>query len=160
MQNEVQKRVILTVIYYYSSEPSVLNFADGFRLFLVEAWKWRVLKHRRRLCLIRAASVSPFSVTSFVGRCVANFALSRDHCSPPQASSSFYATFVVLPPSFVSPKTACLQLAIDPELYMDVFMDSVLAFSTTLRWFRAWHNPLYIETARCVHLQLRIYEQQ
>ena len=35
--------------------------------------------------------------------------------------------------AIVFPKTASLQPAIDPELFMDVFMDSVLAFSTTLR---------------------------
>ena len=45
-------------------------------LFLVEACKRRVLKYRRRLCLLHAASMSPFSATSFVGRCVANLALS------------------------------------------------------------------------------------
>ena len=28
----------------------------------------------------------------------------QDHCSPPQASSSFHVVFVVLPSSFVSPK--------------------------------------------------------
>ena len=83
------------------------------------------------------SSMSPFSATSFVGRCVANSALSRTiaaHCKHP-------CYFVVLPPSFVSPKTASLQPAIDPELFMimDVFMDSILAFSTALRWFRARH---------------------
>ena len=56
----------------------------------------------------------------------------EDHCSPPQASSLFHAIFVVLPPSIVFPKTTSLQPAIDPELFMDVFMDSVLAFSATL----------------------------
>ena len=30
--------------------------------------------------------------------------LHQGHCSPPQASSSFHVVFVVLPPSFVSPK--------------------------------------------------------
>ena len=74
----------------------------------------------------------------------------QEHCSPPQASSSFHATFVVLLPTFVSPKTASLQPVIDPELLMDLFMDSVLAFSTALRWFRTRHNPLYVETAHFV----------
>ena len=66
-------------------------------LFQVEAWKRRVLKHRRRLYLLIAASMSPFSAMFFVGS-------QQDHCSPPQASSSFHVVFVVLPPSFVSPK--------------------------------------------------------
>ena len=102
----------------------------------MEAWKRQVLKHLRMvICLLCAASMSPFSATSFVGRCVANSALSRTiaaHCKHP-------CYFVVLPPSFVSPKTASLQPVIDPELFMimDVFMDSVLAFSTAL--FRARH---------------------
>ena len=41
--------------------------------------------------------VPPFSAVFFVGP-------QQDHCSPPQASSSFHVVFVVLPPSFVSPK--------------------------------------------------------
>ena len=68
-----------------------------FCLFQVEAWKWQVLKHRRRLYLLTAASMSPFSAMFFVGP-------QQDYCSPPQASSSFHVVFVVLPPSFVSPK--------------------------------------------------------
>ena len=48
-----------------------------FCLFQVEAWKRRVLKHRRRLYLLTADSMSPFSAMFFVGRCVANSALSR-----------------------------------------------------------------------------------
>ena len=41
--------------------------------------------------------MSPFSAMFFVGP-------QQDHCSPPQASSSFHVVFVVLLPSFVSPK--------------------------------------------------------
>ena len=63
----------------------------------MEAWKRRVLKHRRRLYLLTAASMSPFSAMLFVGP-------QQDHCSSPQASSSFHVVFVMLPPSFVSPK--------------------------------------------------------
>ena len=54
----------------------------------------------------------------------------QDHCSPLQGFISFHATFVVLLPSFVSPKTESLQPAI---AFMGVFMDSVLGFSTALR---------------------------
>ena len=63
----------------------------------MEAWKRRVLKHRRHLYLLTAASMSPFSAMFIVGP-------QQDRCSQPQASSSFHVVFVVLPPSFVSPK--------------------------------------------------------
>ena len=86
-----------------------------------------ILETPKILMCAPCSQMSPFRAMSFVVRCVANLALSRTI-----ASSSFHVTFVMLPP-FVSPKTASHQPAIDPELFMDVFMDSVSAFSTPLR---------------------------
>ena len=59
----------------YSHITLVLNSVDKectelrcqFCLFLVEAWKRRVLEHRRRLCLLSAPSMSPFGAVSLLG---------------------------------------------------------------------------------------------
>ena len=50
--------------------------------------------------------MSPFSAMFFVGtgEMRRQIGPQQDHCSPPQASSLFHVVFVVLPPSFVSPK--------------------------------------------------------
>ena len=75
----------------------------------------------------------------------------QEHCSPPQASSSFHATFVVLLPTFVSPKTASLQLAIDLELFMDVHG---LSFSFLYRTTLISHA-----TQNIVHRNCQLYHQ-
>ena len=74
----------------------------------------------------------------------------QEHCSPPQACSSFHATFVVVP-SFVSPKTASLQLAIDLELFMDVHG---LSFSFLYRTTLISHA-----TQNIVHRNCQLYHQ-
>ena len=69
----------------------------------MEAWKQRVLKHRRRVCLLSAASMSPFSAVSLSG----DVSPTRPSGGPlqPMVSIQFVSCyFVVLPPSFVSPK--------------------------------------------------------
>ena len=80
------------------------EFCCQFCSFQVEAWKRRLLKHRRPyICSLQPAC--PHSVQcSLSGDASPTRPSAGDHCCPPQASSSFHVVFVVLPPSFVSPK--------------------------------------------------------